>query len=53
MTGLDHLQAWFDRIDARPATQKALAIPKAFPALFGRSDLAEAEKANAGRFKTA
>ncbi len=29
--GLDHLKAWFDRIDARPAVQKALTIPKANP----------------------
>ena len=30
--GLDHLNAWFDRIDARPAVQKALtSSPKAQP----------------------
>lgn len=27
--GLDNLKGWFDRIDARPAVQKALTIPKA------------------------
>ncbi len=50
--GLDHLQAWFDRIDARPATQHALTKPKAFPAFFGQGDVAEAEAANADRFKS-
>ncbi len=49
--GLPHLQAWFDRMDARPATQKALTIPKAFPAFFGQGDVATAEAANADRFK--
>lgn len=29
--GLDHLQNWFARLDARPAIQKALTIPKAQP----------------------
>jgi GST-like protein len=29
--GLTALQAWFNRIEARPATQKALTIPKAQP----------------------
>ena len=27
---LEHLQAWFDRIDARPLTQRALEIPEPF-----------------------
>lgn len=50
--GLDHLQAWFDRIDARPATQRALEQPKPFPQFFGKGNVAEAEAANAARFKT-
>ena len=50
--GLDHLKAWYDRIDAREATQKALTIPKAFPAFFGKGDVAQAEAANAERFKS-
>ena len=49
--GLDNLQAWFDRIDARPATQRALELPKPFPAFFGKGEVAVAEAANADRFK--
>ncbi|NER49030.1 MAG: glutathione S-transferase [Symploca sp. SIO1A3] len=49
--GLNHLQAWFERIDARPKTQKALTIPKPFPAFFGQGDSATAEIENASRFK--
>ena len=51
VTGLDNLQAWFDRIDARPATQRALTKPKPFPAFFGKGDLSDAEAMNAERFK--
>ncbi|MEO1194454.1 MAG: glutathione binding-like protein [Pseudomonadota bacterium] len=29
--GLDHLKAWYDRLDARPKVQKALTVPKAQP----------------------
>jgi len=47
---LDNLQAWFDRIDARPATQKAITIPKPFPAFFGKGDEATSETENAARF---
>jgi len=47
---LDYLKAWFDRIDARPATQKALTIPKPFPAFFGKGDESKSEKENAARF---
>ncbi|MGD1702460.1 glutathione S-transferase family protein [Dapis sp. BLCC M229] len=50
--GLNNLQAWFDRIDSRPATQRALEIPKPFPAFFGKGDVATAESANADRFKS-
>ncbi|MEM1368080.1 MAG: glutathione binding-like protein [Cyanobacteria bacterium P01_H01_bin.15] len=48
--GLDNLQRWFDRIDARPATQKALNIPKPFPAFFGKGDISSSESENASRF---
>ena len=48
--GLNHLQAWFDRIDARPKTQKALTIPKPFPAFFGKGDMSDSITENASRF---
>lgn len=48
--GLEHLQAWFDRIDARPATQKAITIPKPFPAFFGQGDEAASQVEIASRF---
>ncbi|NET68186.1 MAG: glutathione S-transferase family protein [Moorea sp. SIO1G6] len=50
--GLNNLQAWFDRIDARPATQRALELPKPFPAFFGKGDVAAAEAANSARFQS-
>mmetsp|Transcript_9035 Transcript_9035/g.22908 ORF Transcript_9035/g.22908 Transcript_9035/m.22908 type:complete len:195 (+) Transcript_9035:330-914(+) len=50
--GLDNLQAWFARIDARPATQRALEKPHPFPAFFGKGDVATSEAANAERFKS-
>ncbi len=50
--GLENLQAWFECIDNRPRTQRALEIPKPFPAFFGKGDVATAESANADRFKT-
>ena len=49
--GLDHLQAWFARLDARPAIQRAVTKPKAFPAFFGQGDIEAAQAANAARFK--
>jgi len=49
--GLDHLQRWFDRIDSRELTQRALTIPKPFPAFFGKGDIASMEAENAARFK--
>ena len=49
--GLPHLQAWFDRIDERPATQRALEIPKPFWAFFGKGDVEAQERENAERFK--
>lgn len=48
--GLDHLKAWFDRLDARPAIQKALTIPKAQPAFWGLADESEFLAENAARF---
>ncbi len=50
--GLDNLQAWYERIDARPATRKALTIPKANPAFFGEGDVDAAQAANAARFES-
>ena len=52
VSGLPHLQAWFDRIDARPATQRALEIPKPFWAFFGEGDVKAQERENAERFKS-
>ncbi|MEL7539087.1 MAG: glutathione binding-like protein [Pseudomonadota bacterium] len=48
--GLANLAAWFDRIDARPAVQKALTIPKAQPAFWGQADASEFLRENAARF---
>ena len=50
--GLPHLQAWFDRIDERPATQRALEIPKPFWAFFGKGNVEAQERENAERFKS-
>lgn len=49
--GLENLQAWFDRIDQREATQRALEIPKPFWAFFGKGDVEAQERENAERFK--
>lgn len=49
--GLDNLKRWFERLDARPAIQKALTIPKPYPAFFGEGPIAEAQKRNADRFE--
>lgn len=48
--GLPNLQAWFDRIDARPAVKKALTIPKAQPAFWGTADESAFLAENAARF---
>ncbi|MEO0974338.1 MAG: glutathione binding-like protein, partial [Pseudomonadota bacterium] len=48
--GLEHLQGWFDRLDARPMVQKALTIPKAQPAFWGAADESEFLEENAARF---
>ena len=49
--GLTHLKAWIDRIDARPAVQKALTIPKAQPQFWDAEvDVDAFLKENAARF---
>ncbi|MEM6487679.1 MAG: glutathione binding-like protein [Pseudomonadota bacterium] len=50
--GLDNLAAWFARMDARPAVQKALTIPKAQPAFWGEGDAGAFYAENAARFAT-
>ena len=48
---LPHLKAWFDRIDARPAVQRALTIPKAQPQFWDENADAKAFlEENAARF---
>ena len=49
--GLDNLNAWFERIDARPKTQAALQLPEPRPSAFGKGDVEAAAAANAARFK--
>lgn len=49
--GLPHLQEWLERIDARPATRRALEIPEPYPAFFGKGDVKRQEDQNADRFK--
>ena len=48
--GLDHLKAWFDRIDARPAVARAFQKPKPVPAFWGNADEAAFLAENAARF---
>ena len=48
--GLDNLNAWFDRIDARPKTQAALMLPEPRPSAFGMGDIEAAAKTNAANF---
>ncbi|MBV7394052.1 glutathione S-transferase family protein [Mameliella sediminis] len=49
--GLPNLKAWFDRIDARPAVQKALTIPKAQPQFWdAQADDGAFAAENAARF---
>ena len=50
VSDLSHLKAWFDRLDARPAIQKALTVPKAVPAFWGEADEAAFLAENAARF---
>ena len=48
---LPHLKAWFDRIDARPAVQKALTIPKVQPQFWDiKADDGSFAAENAARF---
>jgi len=49
--GLDHLNDWFERIDARPKAQAALQLPEPRPSAFGKGDIDAAAAANAARFK--
>ena len=49
--GLDHLNRWFEMLDARPKTQAALQLPEPRPSAFGQGDVAAAAKANAANFK--
>ena len=49
--GLPYLQKWFDRIDKREATQRALEIPKPFWEVFGKGDVEAKERENAESFK--
>lgn len=48
--GLDNLQAWLARIDARPKTQAALQLPEPRPGFFGEGDVQAAVAANAAKF---
>ena len=48
--GLQALQHWLDRLDARPAIQKALTLPHPFPAFFGKGDIQHSQQENASRF---
>ncbi len=49
--GLDHLQAWFERVGSRPAVQRALQRPRPVPAFFGEGDEQTEQRENAGRFR--
>jgi hypothetical protein len=49
--GLLNLKAWFDRIDSRKATQRALEIPQPRWAFFGKGDIKSQESENARNFK--
>jgi GST-like protein len=48
--GLEHLKAWFDRLETRSQVRKALTIPKAQPAFWGKADDTDFLKENAARF---
>ena len=49
---LEHLNAWFASLDARPAVQAALQLPEPTPAFFGEGDVKGATERNAARFKS-
>ena len=48
---LDNLNAWFERIDARPETQAALQLPEPRPSAFGEGDVEAAAKKNSDNFR--
>lgn len=48
--GLDNLQRWFARLDAREAIQRAVTLPNPFPAYFGVGDEGEGQSKNAAMF---
>lgn len=51
VAGLDHLGAWLARMDARPAVQKALCIPRASPHFWDETaDPGAFAQENAARF---
>ena len=50
VSGLDHLNAWLARIDARPTTQAALQLPAPRAAVFGEGDTEAAAAANAANY---
>ena len=50
--GLSNLKAWFDRIDSRKATQRALEIPQPRWAFFGKGDIRSQESENAENFQS-
>ncbi|WP_419739010.1 glutathione binding-like protein [Ruegeria sp.] len=53
VSDLPYLNAWFDRIDARPAVQRALTIPKANPQFWdAAADASAFAKENAARFSS-
>lgn len=49
--GLDALKTWLDRLDARPAVQRAVQKPRPVPAFFGLADEETELDGNAGRFR--
>lgn len=51
MKGLNHLQGWLNRLDARPAIQTALKLPWPRPSVFGIGDTEAAAAANAANYK--
>nr|WP_321254009.1 glutathione S-transferase N-terminal domain-containing protein [uncultured Ruegeria sp.] len=53
VSDLPHLNSWFHRIDARPAVQRALTIPKANPQFWDAdADASAFAKENAARFSS-
>ncbi|MBY6205468.1 glutathione S-transferase N-terminal domain-containing protein [Halomonas denitrificans] len=49
--GLDALKAWFERVDARPAVQRALRVPQAQPQFWDPdADAGDFGRENAARF---